>query len=88
MKFQNKSPQNPNIYAEGFRKGVDIALGEKEFHVRKINPYNSIWKPNAKADFDLGARDGVKDGIRLREQKRAREILKITNNKSDLTQER
>lgn len=88
MKSTYKTPHNPNIYVEGFRKGVDIALNGKEFNIRKDNPYNSIWKPNSKVDFDLGARDGFKDGVRLREQKRAREILKITQNKSDLTKER
>ncbi len=90
MKPKCQIPHDPNVYAVGFRKGMDIAIRGEDLNLKKINPYYSLLNPSAKADFNLGAKTGFQDGVRLREQKRARELLYIESKKSrdDRTPER
>jgi len=90
MRSKYQAPQNPNVYAEGFSKGMDTAIQGEELNLKKLNPYSSLLKPSAKVDFNMGAKDGFKDGVKLFEQRRARELLYIESKKGkkDITFER
>ena len=76
MKRGIKSSPALNAYNEGFRRGMDFALEDKELNIKQLNPYSPFLNRLCWEGFQNGATDGFHQGIRQREQHRAYVRLK------------
>jgi hypothetical protein len=74
MKRKRFSISALNAYNEGYKRGIDIALANKE--LTKINPYSPLFNRSCWEGFGKGLKDGFLQGVKQREQQQAYQRLK------------
>ena len=85
MKRKRLSTSALNAYNEGYKRGIDIALSNKE--LTKINPYSPFYNRRCWEGFGKGLKDGFLQGAKQKEQqqayKRFKELSALKAEKSD-----
>jgi hypothetical protein len=74
MKRKRFSISALNAYNEGYKRGIDIALANKE--LTKMNPYSLFYNRSCWEGYGKGLKDGFLQGVKQREQQQAYERLK------------